>query len=263
MTIVSLLKQAEQILTDNSTAVLTGVGVTGTVTTAFLTGRATVKAVRIIDQEADRRQAANEHSQIKMSPLDRREKLKLVWPQYIPAAGVGGLTIASIILANRLSSKQAAALAAAYGISEKAFQEYKEKVVEKLGQTKETAIRDEVAQDRIKQQPVNTRELVITGNGKVLCYDMLTGRYFESSVEEIKRAENAVNYEIVTSDSATLSKFYDEIGLSPTAYSDSVGWDIDNRCEVQFSTVMSVDDRPCIAVDYARWPKPDYGKIWS
>lgn len=257
MTISSLLKQAEQILTDNSTAVLTGVGVTGTITTAVLTGRASYKAAQIIDDEM--RARVNQTNEV----VSTKEKLKLVWPMYIPAAGVGGLTIASIILANRLSSKQAAALTAAYGISEKAFQEYKEKVVEKLGQTKETAIRDEVAQDRIKQQPVNTRELVITGNGKVLCYDMLTGRYFESSVEEIKRAENAVNYEIVTSDSATLSKFYDEIGLSPTAYSDSVGWDIDNRCEVQFSTVMSVDDRPCIAVDYARWPRPDYGKIWS
>lgn len=257
MTISSLLKQAEQILTDNSTAVLTGVGVTGTITTAVLTGRASYKAAQIIDDEM--RARVNQTNEV----VSSKEKLKLVWPMYIPAVGVGGLTIASIILANRLSSKQAAALTAAYGISEKAFQEYKEKVVEKLGQTKETAIRDDIAQDRIKQQPVNTRELVITGNGKVLCYDMLTGRYFESSVEEIKRAENAVNYEIVTSDSATLSKFYDEIGLSPTAYSDSVGWDIDNRCEVQFSTVMSVDDRPCIALDYARWPKPDYGKIWS
>jgi hypothetical protein len=257
MNISTLLKQAERLIADNSTAVLTGVGVTGTVTTAVLTGRASFKAARIIDQEDDRRRFANEYA------LEFKDKTKLVWAQYIPATGVGTLTIASIILANRLSSKQAAAMAAAYGLSEKAFAEYREKVVEKLGQNKETAVRDEIAQDRVTANPSNTRELILAGVGEVLCYDHLTGRYFQSSVEEIKKAENSVNYEIVNHDSASLSKFYDEIGLPPTPYSDSVGWDIDNRCEVQFSTVMSVDDRPCISIDFARWPKPDYGKVWG
>jgi hypothetical protein len=182
---------------------------------------------------------------------------------YIPTVGLGAVTITSIIFSNRISAREAAALATAYGLSERAFSEYKEKVVEKLGQNKETAVRDEIAQDRVKANPVNTREVILAGTGEVLCYDLLTGRYFMSSVEKIKRAENNVNYDIVNHDSATLSRFYDEIGLSPTPYSDSVGWDIDNRCEVQFSTVMSVDDRPCVSVDFARWPKPDHGKIWS
>lgn len=252
-TVGTLLKQAEKFLRDNSTAVLTGAGVTGTVTTAVLSGRASFKAARIIAETPDDQ----------AWPHTKMDRLKQVWPQYIPTVAVGGLTVTSIIFANRISSKQAAALATAYGLSERAFAEYKEKVVEKLGQNKETAVRNEIAQDRINAHPVNTRELILAGSGEVLCFDVLTGRYFQSSVEEIKKAENNVNYEIVNHDSASLSRFYDEIGLPPTPYSETVGWDIDNRCEVQFSTVMSVDDRPCISVDFARWPKPDYGKVWG
>jgi hypothetical protein len=261
--ISDLAKKAQFLINENSTTLLTGAGVAGTVATAVLSGRASFKAALFLADE-DRRDAASaERENIPFVPLTTFERVKVVWPQYIPTVGIGTLTITSIIFSNRISAKEAAALATAYGLSERAFSEYKEKVVEKLGQNKETAVRNEIAQDRINAHPVNTKELILAGAGEVLCYDQLTGRYFMSSVESIKRAENAVNYEIVNHDSASLSKFYDEVGLSPTPYSDSVGWDIDNRCEIQFSTVMSIDDRPCISVDFARWPKPDYGKVWS
>lgn len=258
--ISDLVKKAQLLAANNSTAILTGVGVAGTVMTAVLSGKATWKAAHIISKANHNRfnDLDNDADQ-----LTSKEKVKEVWTEYIPAAGVGGITIASIIFANRISTKEAAAMAAAYGLSERAFAEYKDKVVEKIGQNKETAVRDEIAQDRVTANPVNTRELILAGTGEVLCYDVLTGRYFQSSVEEIKKAENAVNYDIVNHDSASLSKFYDEIGLPPTPYSDSVGWDIDNRCDVKFSTVMSIDDRPCISVDFGRWPKPDYQKVWS
>jgi hypothetical protein len=255
--ISELAKKAQFLINENSTTLLTGAGVAGTVATAVLSGRASFKAALILKDREEVKYSLNPDE------FTLVEKAKMVWPMYIPTVGLGAVTITSIIFSNRISAREAAALATAYGLSERAFSEYKEKVVEKLGQNKETAVRDEIAQDRVKANPVNTREVILAGTGEVLCYDLLTGRYFMSSVEKIKRAENNVNYDIVNHDSATLSRFYDEIGLSPTPYSDSVGWDIDNRCEVQFSTVMSVDDRPCVSVDFARWPKPDHGKIWS
>lgn len=259
--ISELAKKAQFFVTENSTAILTGVGVAGTVATAILSGKASFKAAHILSDPDNRQRLLPEGDRHR--PINRMEQLQLIWPQYIPAVGVGAVTITSIIFSNRISTKEAAAMAAAYGLSERAFAEYKDKVVEKIGQNKETAVRDEIAQDRVNANPVNTRELILAGTGEVLCYDVLTGRYFQSSVEEIKRAENAVNYDIVNHDSASLSKFYDEIGLPPTPYSDSVGWDIDNRCDVKFSTVMSIDDRPCVSIDFGRWPKADYQKVWS
>jgi hypothetical protein len=247
-----IFDKAKGLLGDNSSAILTAVGVTGTITTAYLTGRASFKAAEIIFQKE---WIAQEH-------LSRKEKIELVWPHYISPAVAGATTVGSIIFANRMASKEIAALALASSISERAFQEYKAKVVEKLGSTKDTAIRDEVAQDRVNANPPSTREVILAGTGEVLCFDMLTGRYFQSTVEEIKKAENTVNYDIVNHMYASLSMFYDEIGLPSTPYSDTVGWNVNNRCEVKFSTVMSTDNRPCIAVDFHFLPIAEYARLY-
>jgi Family of unknown function (DUF6353) len=62
---------------------------------------------------------------------------------------------------------------------------------------------------------------------------------------------------------ASLSAFYDEIGLPPTPYSDTVGWNsLREMVDVQYSTVMSADDRPCIAIDFVTPPYPEYDRTW-
>jgi hypothetical protein len=147
--------------------------------------------------------------------------------------------------------------------SDRALGEYKEKVIERLGPRQDEKIRDEVAQDRVTANPPRSEEVIMVGSGQVLCYDMLTGRYFNSTVEDIKRAENSVNYELIHFMSCSLSHFYDEIGLPPTAYTDSVGWNMNNRMEVKFSTTMTEDKRPCIAIDFSRPPLADYTNHWE
>lgn len=258
MNIAGLIKKGETFITQNSTTILTSVGVTGTVTTAYLSGRASFKAAIVIEDDRYRR--------VELEGVAReyglKEKAQMVWPLYIPAVGVGSLTIASIIMANRIGSKKAAALAAAYGISEKAFQEYKEKVVQKLGENKERTVRDEIAQDRVNANPAITKEVIITGAGDVLCFDMLTGRYFQSTVENIKSAQNKVNEEIISMMYASLGSFYDEIGLPSTQLSDTLGFNTNNYLEVVFSTVLSADQRPCVAIDFANPPVADYGKLY-
>lgn len=263
---MGLIRQVHKVkflVNDHSTTILTGMGVSGTIATAVLTGRASFKAAGIIEQERQNLEGVGEGSENgntfeKISPV---RKVKLVWHLYIPPVGVGAITITSIVMANKVSSKQIAALTVASGISERALKEYKEKVVEKLGERQDRIIRDEVAQDRVNNNPVNSREVILAGTGEVLCYDMSSGRYFQSTVEEIKRAENKVNYELINFMSASLSSFYDEIGLAPTSFSDSVGWNMNNHIEVAFSTVMSTDGRPCIAVDFVRQPTSGYDRL--
>lgn len=256
-----LSERAQAVVSEHSAGILSGVAVVGTVGTAVLSGRAGFKAAQIIEEERQDRLVQAEDG-IYRKDLTFVESAKLVGLQFAPTVGVAGVTIASIVFANRISAKEAAALATAYGLSEKAFGEYKEKVVEKLGVNKETAVRDEIAQDRVNANPVDNKTIIITGSGEVLCYDTLTDRYFQSSVEKIKEAQNAVNLEIVNNDAVPLSRFYDHIGLMPTPFTEDIGWNIDNRCEVQLSATLSKDNRPCMAVDFASWPKPNYDKVW-
>lgn len=250
MDVGNLFKQGERFVSENSPSLLTAVGVAGTVTTAVLTGRASYKAAEIIRKEEDLHEVE----------LETKEKLEVTWPLFIPPVGVGSVTVVSIIMANRIGSKRVAAIAAAYSISEKAFTDYKEKVVEKLGENKERSVRDELAQDRVNKNP-NTQVLV-AGAGEVLFYDAVTGRYFMSSMEKVKKAQNTINYDIINNMYASLSAFYEEIGLPPTSYSDEVGWNANNLLELSFSTTMSNEDKPCIVIDFVVGPRQDYAQLY-
>jgi Family of unknown function (DUF6353) len=248
------------LLKDHSTTLLTVAGVGGTIGTALLTGRATFKAADVIAKEQHDLEEELKFPETEVK-LSKTEKTKLVWHLYLPPVASGVLTVTCIIVAHRISTKQIVALTAAAGISERALQEYKDKVLEKFGAKDNEKIRDDIAQDRVNKHPVDSREIILAGTGEVLCYDMTTGRYFQSTVEEIKRAENKINSELLQHMSASLAEFHDEIGLPATSYTDSVGWGSPEIFKVVFSTVMSTDGRPCIAIDFERPPTPEYSRM--
>lgn len=255
------IKQAEKFVQDNSPLILTSIGVAGTITTAVLTGKATIRAAELIAHENTRLELQHHDVMTEPRVLSDKEKFELIWKLYIPAVGTAGFTCAAIIGANRVGTRRAAAMASAYAITERAFSEYKEKVIEKIGEKKELHIRDEIAQDRVDANPVGRQQVIITGGGSSLCYDHHTGRYFESSVEEIKKAMNDINYKINNEFYASLSDFYDRIGLARTKTSDEVGWNSDKLMDIQFSTTMSDDQRPCIAIDFSVAPIRNYFRI--
>ena len=255
--------KAKFLLENHAPTILTGVGVAGTITTAVLTGRASFKAAQIIEDEQNALVAMWREGESDTPPADlsKTQKVKIVWKLYLPPVASGVITVTAIVVANKITSKKIAALAVAGSISERALQEYKEKVVERLGEKQNQKLRDEIAQDRVNNHPISSKEVILAGTGEVLFYDMLTGRYFQSTMEEVKRAENKINFEIVQFMSASLSQFCDEIGLPPTHYTDTVGWNANNPIEIQFSTVLSPDGRPCIAMDFTRHPTHDYDRI--
>lgn len=253
MTFNSVIKRLEKLASDNSPLILTAIGVTGTITTAVLTGRAAFKAAEILHD--DELTSPNVYEQTV------KTKVALTWKLYIPAIGTGVLTVTCIVLANHIGTRRAAALAAAYSVSERAFAEYKDKVVEKLGEKKELAVRDEIAQDRVNNNPIGSREVVITGNGDVLCYDSISGRYFQSNVEALRKAQNDINAVILSDMYASLYDFYDIIGIPTTPYSNEVGWNVDTLLNLSFSTVMSTDGRPCVSLDYTVYPIRDYNRL--
>lgn len=246
-----LQNTVRQLATENASAILTAGGVVGVVATSFLTAQATLKATEVLKE--------HEASQPAMGrvELTKQAKLRMTWPLFLPPLAVGAATIASTIFANHISSKKAAALAAAYGVSERSLKEYREKALEKLGIGKEQKLRDEIAQDRVTANPPG-KEVIIIADGDVLCFDTHSGRYFESKVEKIRQAEVKVNANIYHHMSDSLSSFYDEVGLKPTGYSDDIGWNAEYMCEVSFSTTMARDERPCIVIDFVNQPVPEY-----
>lgn len=253
MDVIKLLKRLEKITIDNSPTILTAIGITGTLTTAYFAGKASFKAAELIREEDDRMK--HDHPEFEST---FKERVKFVWKLYLPAASTGLLTVSAIFAANHVSSRRAAGMAAAYSISERAFSEYRDKVVEKIGEQKEQAYRDEIAKDRVHKNPVDDNTVIITDNGEVLCYDHFTGRYFKSSMEALRQAENEINSMILHDDYASLSDFYELVGVPPTAFSDEVGWNNDYKLKIRYSTVLSPDNRPCIAIDFDLRPSRNF-----
>ena len=189
----------------NAGTILTAGGVIGTVTTAVLSAKGHLKAMDVL-REAETDYAV-QHDNV--GQLDTKDKALLIWPHYVPPVLIGTLTVSSIVAANMVSAKKAAALAAAYGIADGRLKEYQEKLAEKLTGPKNKAIRDEIAQDRVTSNPPKDNEVIIIASGEVLCHDSISGRYFHSTVEQIRQAEHKINTDLANHQYASLSDFYD------------------------------------------------------
>ncbi|QGJ88029.1 membrane protein [Gordonia phage Avazak] len=258
MPISDVAKSIEKFALNNSPAILTSVAVTGTLTTAVLAGQASFKAARLI-AEAENEVLDEDATSVKLrGPIENKEKVQLVWTLYIPTATACLTTVMAIVAVNQIGSRRTAAMAAAYSVTEKAFGEYREKVVTKLGEKKEQAVRDEIAQDRVDANPPTPQQLIMVGDAEVLCYDQFSGRYFNSTMETIKQGQNDINFQIINEGYASLNDFYESIGLEHLNVGDEFGWSTDKKLEVKISTVLSKDSRPCIAVDYYTTPFKDY-----
>ena len=255
MNFQTAIKSIGVLASKNSPTILTATAAVGVVGVAYLTGRAAYKASFVVEAD-DLYGGALEDPQ-----EDFIRKAKLTWKLYIPATIAGVATITSIIAAHTISSKRVAAYMSLYAIGEKAFTEYRAKVVEQHGANKEAKVRDAVAQDRVTENPVASKEVIITGSGEVLCYETITGRYFNSSVETIRQAQNTLNAEMLNEMYVSLNDLFREIGLPVTGYGEEVGWTVDKQLDIQFSTVLSDDGRPAVAIGYNYTPIKGYSSL--
>jgi len=248
-----------KVANDNAPAILTGVGITGTVATAYLTGKASYQAAGIIHDAKVERVEGTIPVLVPVE-LTTKEKVELTWKLYIPAAGAGVGTIGAIYFANRISSKRLAAMAAAYTISEKAYSEYKDKVVELMGKEKEEKVRASVQQDRVNRDADNGFIDDNLEDGLVRCKDAWSGQYFRSTMEDIKTAQNDLNYQILHHGSASLTDLYCQLGIDKTKESDEIGWNSDKLLEIVFVTTMDNKKRPVLVMDFAVDPIRKYWK---
>lgn len=251
----------------HSPEILTGIGIAGMVVTTVMAVRATPKALRLIEEEKDRmneklleeaKEAGLENCR-QVTKLEPAEVIKTAWKPYIPVAVTGVVSIACLIGSNSVSMRRNAALAAAYRLSETALTEYRDKVIETVGEKKEQVIKDKVAKERMERNPVSNKEVIITKNGDTLCYDVISGRYFRSDIDKIKKAQNELNHELVSTMYVSLNDLYYILGLKPTGLGDDLGWNIDDGLiDISFSSQLADNGTPCLAMDYRIAPRYDY-----
>lgn len=245
-----------------SPEILIGLGVAGMITTTVLAVKATPKALELIEAEKRKQNCDKDYTDDRITKLKPVEVVKTTWKCYIPAVVTGAVSIACLIGSNSVNARRNAALATAYKLSETALSEYKEKVVEEIGEQKEKIIREKINQDHVDKNPASKSTIVITNNGDTLCYDGVSGRYFKSSINTIEKAINNLNRTMNYDMYVSLSEFYDELGLEHTDVSDQLGWNLDDGLlEIEFDTRFADDGTPCITLEYRVSPRYDFSKL--
>ena len=266
--VTKYFKMMKQFAKKRSPEILTGIGIAGMITTTVLAVKATPKALQLIEEEKDRRtdkilegMSPNEDENcwqvVKLKPI---EVVKVAWKPYIPVALLGASSVACLIGANSVHARRQAALYSAYKLSETAFTEYRDKVLETVGEETEKEVRDKIAKDKVEKNPASKTEIYMTGKGESLFYDPISDRHFMSDIETIRKIVNDLNYAMGYGSEmyVSLSQLYDELGLKHTSISDNIGWNIrDGLIEPDFSSQID-EGKPCIVLDWLKVPSYNF-----
>jgi Family of unknown function (DUF6353) len=246
--ITSIAGKARKFVVDNSPMILTGMAVAGVITTTFLAVKNTPRAYMDIQHAESER----------VEPLTNVEKVKLTYHYYIPAAVAGSLTIGAIIMAHSVNSRRQAAFISAYTIAETKLRDYQQKVAEHIGEKKEQAVRDDLAQDYVNRNVAS--QLIVNNDDTQPFIDMMSGRKFNSTVDKVRKAENKLNYQLNNEPYASLNDFYDALGIPHISMGEELGWRAGRMIDIRLSTVLD-GDQAVITLDFSVEPIRDYYKF--
>lgn len=207
----SALDQSKYYLQRNGSTILSVVAIAGVVATSALCIKATVKAVKIID---DVRESKDDKE------LGKLEIIKEVGAEYIPAAVVGLGTMYSIFGANVLNKKSQEALFGAYLAIGNTYKNYRQKVIELYGPDVDHEVRHQIYMKTAKQNDAILDDI----QERCLFLDPISERFFESTEEEVLYAEYHLNRNFALGEDVSMNDFYNFLGIDTTEKGDEVGW---------------------------------------
>lgn len=255
----NIIKSLRPFLVKHEPDILMYMGLTGLCSSIGLSILGTIKATKRVTDKKNK---------LKKDKLSIKEMITTVWDCYLPALVLTSVSVPCIICSNNIHNKRNAALAAAYTLSETAMQTYQDKVKEIVGEKKESQIRDEAAKETVSKTYSDSKNSVIMcANGDYLFCDSITGRYFKSTWDKIRSAQNELNARAINGmDQITLNEWYETIGLSRVEYGDERGWGLNvsnssfgmmgskGLIEVNCTCIMTEDNVPCAYINYTNKP---------
>ena len=253
-------KSIGNFVNDNTSSIMTGVGIGGMATSAILAGKGAIKADRII------REAKVEPS--------KSEKFAIYAKATAPAIIVGVLGASLIVGSDILDMKEKAALGALYVSADQKLKDYKNKVKEKLGDKKEEDISKEVNEEKVRKMDFTSTSIPSTGHGNTLFVDCMTGYPFESSFEHVRQAVNDFNEDLVnratkanfgldvdTDVCANLNDFRGHLGLDEIDMGKYIGIKLceDGQLRVNLTDIIELEDgRHAVLMEYEMHPIQDW-----
>jgi hypothetical protein len=232
----------------HSPVLLFGVGIVGFVGTTVLATRATLKLDELVLDEAEAdieriKEATVTASGAEYTEKDRTKDLRKVYIRsavkiaraYAPAVAVGVISIAALTGSHVILTKRNTGLAAAYATVEKAFNQYRERVIADVGEEKDREYRHGVVE---RQIAVDTDTGVDVKTIKSFDPDGVSGyaRVFAKGKSKFWRSvpqdnrmflemrQRFMNDKLQLDGYLFLNDVYKELGFPETAASRQVGW---------------------------------------
>ena len=188
----------------NSPLILTIGTVLGVGTVIFTTAKSTIKAKEDIDNlKFDAEEDGRE--------ITKKDVAKILVKDCWPVAVAAGATVTMTIGNHRINSERIKTATVAYEFYREAYETYREKVREKLGEPEERKIEAE----RVKGKVVGIDPELVpqVGYGNVLFIEGVTGQAFRSSVDYIRQCEKRFNQELKGSDWECFNNWLIILGL--------------------------------------------------
>lgn len=266
------------VLQKHSPEILLGVGIAGTVASAVLACRATLKVEAVLDNHREKVDKIHECWQkvqdgdidiSAYSEQDKKKDLVVTYTQttvdfiklYGPAITLGVASLACIISGHGIMKKRNIALMAAYKAVEEGFSAYRKRVIEEHGEEadymyKNGLRKQEIVEaaytdsDGVKHKAQKKQVLVDDPNGL-----SVYARFFDESCEQwsknpeynlmfLRSQQNYYNDMLKSRGHVFLNEVYDALGIPRTQAGAVVGWMISDNGDNFIDFGVFDGDRP-------------------
>lgn len=236
-------KVGRQILktSKHSPSILFGVGVVSMVGTVVTASRATLQLEDTLEEIEKKKATAKnllghnlenyteesyKHDMVVLHSRGAMAVAKL----YAPAIGLGVLSIVAFTSSHVILTKRNAALVAAYGALDKAFNEYRDRVEKKFGKEVENEIRYDLQDEKVKDEETGKIKTVKQPNGTSI-YARFFDEYCPNWSPEgeynrifLQAAQNYANDLLLSRGHVFLNEIYDNLGMERSRAGAVVGW---------------------------------------
>jgi hypothetical protein len=237
-----------------SPEILIVAGTVGVVVSAVMACKATLKVESVVDDTKEKVQKINEavergetEAGLTYSPEDKQHDLTILYAQtavslaklYGPAVLMGAASIGCIIGSHNILRKRNVALAAAYATVDKAYKEYRDRVIEKFGeevdrqlrfdtskQTVTETVKDENGEEKTVEKEVDVVDDVITSPYSKFFDE--SSRCWEKDANYnlmfLRRMQSMFNDKLKANGYVFLNDVYDALDIERTPEGQTVGW---------------------------------------
>lgn len=259
MEIKKIINQAGFKIKKHSPEILMVAGIVGTVTAAVTACRATLKVKDIMSEKEELQNDIHkclENPDVDYTEEDGKKDLTTVYAQtgvkliklYAPSVILGGASIASIVMGQKILKKRNIALAAAYTAVDKGFKKYRANVVERFGEKVDKELRYNIKAKEVekkitdkngKEKTVKEIQYDIEGNPLeniseyARFFDEATSTEHHKDAEYnlmfLRRQQDYANEVLKAKGHLFLNDVYEMLGIPKTKAGQVVGWIYDEK----------------------------------